>query len=143
MNTSLAQVIETSNADVQQHARSLPLWEQDYIQLSKGQFSGVMKSVQHCGIQVFSESMNRGVDQIATPPEDSYVIGIPIKIGGEALWGLQPVEQNSLLTLNKNTELYFRTTNHSEILAVVIPAELFERYADDVECIDISRIIKK
>lgn len=132
-------VVDRRTSDVLEQAEALPFWSQDYTQLSKGSFSGALNSVTHQGIQVFRETMNRAVDQIAFAPTDSYVIGLPTIIEGDATWGLLPIRPNSLITLDKNAELVFRTSNLSEITCAVISAKRLEDYAAQVEWVDLRK----
>lgn len=126
-------LIQLETADVIEHAEALPLWSQDYTQLGKGAFSGSIKSIYHNGIQIFSEKMNRVVDQIASAPKDCFVIGLSVAVEGDATWGLLPIKPLSLITLKKNTELYFRTSANSEIVAAVIPISRMKTYATEIE----------
>lgn len=134
-------LVQRTTSDVLEQADALPFWTQDYTQLSKGTFSGELNSVTCKGVQVFREKMNRAVDQIAAAPADSYVIGLPTIIEGDATWGLLPVKENSLITLDKNSELIFRTSNLSEITMAVISAQRLEDYAAQVEWMDLRKIM--
>lgn len=134
-------LVHHSTSDVLEQAGALPFWAQDYTQLSKGAFSGTIRSVTYQNLQIFTESMTKAVDQIASAPQDCYVIGIPTVITGESTWGLLPVTSNSLITLDKNSELFFRTSAISEITAAVIPAQRLETYAEESEWVDIRKII--
>lgn len=136
-------LVQRTTADVLEQAEALPFWTQDYTQLSKGTFSGALNSVTYKGVQVFRETMNRAVDQVAAAPADAYVIGLPTVIEGSATWGMLPVKQNSLITLDKNAELIFRTSNLSEITAVVISAQRLEDYAEQVEWINLRKTMEK
>lgn len=126
-------LIKHDSSDVIEHAEALPFWSQDYTQLGKGVFSGSIKSIHHSGIQIFTEKMNRAVDQIASAPKDCFVIGLSTRVEGDSTWGLLPVKPFSLITLGKNTELYFRTSANSEIIAAVIPIRRLETYAKKLE----------
>ncbi|ABE48810.1 helix-turn-helix domain-containing protein [Methylobacillus flagellatus] len=136
-------LVDRRPKDVLEQAEALPFWKQDYTQLDKGAFSGAVTSVSCQGIQIFREKMNRAVDQLASAPADTYVIGLPTMIEGEATWGMLPVKQDSLITLNKNTELLFRTSHCSEIAAAVISAQRLEEYAALVEWVDLREIMRK
>jgi len=137
------QVVRRMTADVLEQADAIPYWSQDYTQLGKGVFSGALSSVCHQGLQIFRETMNRAVDEIAHPPADSYVIGLPTIVDSQSHWGLNPVKANSLISLNKNTELLFRTANFSEILVAVISAQRIEEYAAQVEQVDLPRLMRE
>lgn len=134
-------LVNQSTSDVLEQAGALPFWTQDYTQLTKGTFSGTIRSATYQNLQIFTESMTRAVDQIASAPQDCYVIGIPTVVTGESTWGLLPVTTNSLITLDKNAELFFRTSAISEITAAVIPAQRLEIYAEESEWMDIRKIL--
>lgn len=129
--------------DVLEHAITLPFWSQDYTQLDKGHFSGMVTSVASKGVQLFREAMNRSVDELASAPQDSYVIGLPTIIEGKSLWRGGQLSKNTLITLDKNAELLFRTSHSSEITAAVISEQRLEDYAANVEQIDINDLMKK
>lgn len=135
--------VQRTSHDVLEQAEALPFWSQDYIQLDKGVFSGAVTSVSCRGVQLFRETMNRAVDQIASAPADSYVIGLPTIIDGDSSWGLLPLKENSLITLDKNAELLFRTSHLSEITVAVISARRLEDYAATVEWIDLPKVMEK
>lgn len=136
-------LVHRTTEDVLEQADALPFWRQDYTQLDKGSFCGSVDSVTYQGIQLFSETMNRAVDTIAMAPVNSMVIGLPTVIEGDATWGLLPVKVNSLITLDKNAELVFRTSHLSEIKMAVIPAQKLEDYAAQVECVDLQKMMEK
>lgn len=141
MDAPKIDVVYRKTNDVLDQAQAMPLWSQDYIQLSKGKFSGTLNLVTHQGVQVFQETMNRAVDQIALAPSDAYVIGLPSIIEGEPSWGMLPVKPNSLITLDKNAEMIYRTSGLSEITCAVISAQRLEEFAAQVEWIDLRKAI--
>lgn len=142
LGSSQIHIVDRKTKDVLEQADALPFWKQDYTQLSKGKFSGTVKSVSNQGVQIFRETMNRAVDQIAFAPTDAYVIGLPTIIEGDATWGMLSIKPNSLITLDKNAELVFRTANLSEITAAVISAQRFEEYAAQVEWLDLRKTMR-
>ena len=139
-NRKMHLVRKTSN-DVLEQAESLPFWSQDYTQLDRGSFSGSVTSVASTNLQIFRESMNRAVDQLASAPSDTYVIGVPTIIEGDASWGGHTVKTDALITLDKNAELLFRTAHFSEITAAVISAQRLEAYAEEVEDVDLRKVM--
>lgn len=141
-NNTHFHIVRRDTVDVLDQAEALPFWSQDYTQLSKGTFSGSVNSVSCNGIQIFTETMNRAVDQIASAPQDSYVIGLPTVVDGQSTWGLLPVTKYSLITLDKNAELYFRTSTTSQITVAVIPAKRLEAYAEASDCLNFIKIMQ-
>lgn len=136
-------VIKRKNHDVLDQAESLPFWNQEYVQLDKGSFAGTLTSASYEDIQIFTEKMNKGVDQIALAPKNTYVFGLPTVIFGKASWGSLPTNAQSLISLNKNTELTFRTSGRSEITAAVISAAKIEHFADQHYDVDFADLIKR
>lgn len=135
--------VRQQTVDVLEHASTLPFWSQDYTQLDKGRFSGMVTSVACKGVQLFRETMNRAVDELASAPLNSYVIGLPTIIEGKSLWRGGQLSKNTLITLEKNAELLFRTSHSSEITAAVISEQRLEDYAAKVEHIDINELMEK
>lgn len=136
-------VVRSKLSDVLEQADALPMWSQDYTQLDKGQFSGSVTSVASQGVQIFREAMNRSVDELANAPPNSYVIGMPTIIEGEALWCGSKLSKNCLITLDRNDELLFRTSHSSEITAAVISEQRLEEYAERVEKVDLRPLMDK
>ena len=128
---------------VLEQAAALPFWNQDYTQLSPGSFKGEIDSITTPDIQLFRESMNRSVDELASAPKNAYVIGIPNGMDGEAYWGLTAINSNSMITLNKNAELTFRTSHNSEISAAVIQADRLEHYAETIMETDLRALFRR
>lgn len=135
-------LVERTTRDVWEQAEALPFWSQEYTQLDRGSFTGSIKSVTGRNMQIFRESMNRAVDQLASAPEETYVIGLPTIIEGDASWGGEQVKVDSLITLDKNAELLFRTSHLSEITAAVISAQHLEEYAERVEGIELRKLME-
>lgn len=142
LNSRNMHVVQQVTTDVLEQADVMPLWSQDYTQLGKGAFSGSISSITYSGLQVFRETMNRAVDAIANAPADTYVIGLSTLMDGDSSWGLLPVKSNSLITVNKNSELFFRTSTLSEIVATVISAQRLEEYAAQVEWVDLPKMME-
>lgn len=135
--------VRLRNSDVLQQAQALPFWSQDYTQLSAGSFHGEIDSIATRGIQLFRESMTCSVDELASAPANTYVIGIAGKVTGASHWGSVALSDNSLITLDKNAELVFRTSHQSEISVAVIDAERLDEYAQQVLGIDLRRVFGK
>lgn len=135
--------VRLRNKDVLQQAQALPFWTQDYTQLSAGAFHGEIDSIATKGIQIFRESMTCSVDELACAPENSYVIGIAGKVMGDSHWGSVALTDKSLITLDKNAELVFRTSHQSEISVAVIGAHRLEEYAERIAGIDLRSAFGK
>lgn len=122
--------------DVSQQAASLPNWEQQYTQISPGEFRGSLMDLSIGPIQLFRESINKSVDQHGQPWPDSFVIGVPITVDGEGFWSGDSLTENSIFTLRPNSELKFKTPTYSDIFVSVISLDLFEYYSEIIETVD-------
>ncbi len=122
--------------DAIQHAESLPLWQQDYAQLSCGRFIGSISSASFGSVQIFRESMNQAVDQRAQPWENSYAIGVPNKLEGEGYWHFKPLVPDCIFGLLPDEELSFRTPRLSDIFVAVIDASIVESYSQQTGAFD-------
>lgn len=122
--------------DVSQQADALPKWDQQYLQISPGEFCGSLMDLSLGPIQLFREAMNKSVDQHGQPWPNSFVIGVPINVEGEGFWSGDALTQNSIFTLRTNTELKFKTPQFSDIFVSVISLDLFEHYLEMFETVD-------
>lgn len=75
MRTTLTYT-EQSFVDASQQEMALPGWDQRYTQLSRGQFSGSIKSVALGGVTLTYERLNATVAQVTAPPPDKFMIGM-------------------------------------------------------------------
>lgn len=141
-NNNEIYAVRRATKDVLEQAEALPFWEQEYTQLDKGSFSGSVISVASQGLQIFREGMNRSVDEIAKAPDNSYVIGLPTIVEGEGYWGGAQLNKNSLITLDKNAELLFRTSHSSEISVAVITEARLSAYVEQVEMLDLDNLMQ-
>lgn len=130
-------------SDACQHAASLPDWSQEYLQLSPGRFSGEIVEASTGPIQVFRETLNQCVDEKAHPRPDTYTIGVPIEVEPGGFWQGRELVPDSLMTLNPNEELHFRTPRQSSILVTVVDRAAFERHALASVGIDVQPLIAR
>lgn len=152
MNSGLTQVRETprrrnerisiiSTDDPCRHAASLRDWSQDYLQLSKGAFSGEIVETSVGPIQVFKETIYQCVDEKANPRCNSYTIGVPVSVTENGYWQGRHLERDSLITLRPNEELHFRTPRESTILVTVIDCAAFDAFVRDTAGVDVTPLI--
>nr|MBO2512084.1 hypothetical protein [Gammaproteobacteria bacterium] len=126
--------------DVFQQAWSLPKWNQDYLQITKGNFQGRLSDISLGPIQLFRETMDKAVDQRGQPWPNSMAFGIPIHIEGDGYWCGDRIEPHSAFFLKPNSELKFKTPLFSDIYVAVIDHELMCNYADTIEEVDIEHL---
>ncbi|MCY1265588.1 Helix-turn-helix domain protein [compost metagenome] len=133
------QTIETR--DVFQQAECLRKWEQNYIQIGGGTFSGLLKELSLGGIQLFRESMDKAVDEQGKPWPNSFAIGVPVEVVGDGYWCGDRLSRNSIFSLRPNSELKFRTPDYSDIYVAVLDIDSLESYSDLIEETSLERIL--
>lgn len=131
----------TETNDVFQQAECLQNWQQNYIQISKGAFSGTLKELSLGEVQLFRETMNKSVYEQGRPWENSFAIGIPIEIVGDGYWSGNLLSKNSVFSLKPNSGLKFRTPEYSDIFVTVLDLGYLLRYSDLIEEISPQKIL--
>lgn len=124
-----------------EHAASLRDWSQDYLQLSAGPFSGEIVEASIGPIQIFKEAIHQCVDEKANPRTGSFVMGVPVRMDDGGCWQGRQLNRDSLLTLEQNEELHFRTPQHSEILVTVIDFETLNAFTQNTSGNDVTPLI--
>ncbi|NBA94790.1 helix-turn-helix domain-containing protein [Pseudomonas sp. R5(2019)] len=136
-----AEFFHSDTHDVFEQAEALPKWQQDYLQISAGAFTGSLTALSLGPVQIFRESMNKVVDQHGQPWENSFAVGVPLSIEGEGFWCGDRLEKNSIFFLKPNSELKFKTPEHSDICVAVIDSRILKEYAETIEELSIDHII--
>lgn len=126
--------------DVLLQASALPKWNQEYVQISEGKFSGTLQDLSLGPVQIFRETMDKAVDQHGLPWRDSFAIGVPNEIVGDGFWCGDKLEPDSIFFLKPNSELKFRTPKKSDIYVAVVDMQLLSEYAEAIEDLDADRI---
>lgn len=71
--------------DIHEQAELLDTWNQEYCQISRGQFDGSVTSIRANGIRFFVEHMNRAVLQKGDVGSQKLALGIPLKLTGQSV----------------------------------------------------------
>lgn len=74
-----------SSDDIHEQAALLDTWNQEYCQISSGQFDGSVTSIRANGIRFFVEHMNRAVLQKGDVGSQKLALGIPLKLAGQSV----------------------------------------------------------
>lgn len=133
-------IVHLETHDVFLQARALPMWQQDYMQISKGAFHGGLSDISLGAIQLFRETMDKAVDQHGQPWANSFAVGVPVRVEGDGFWCGDKLETDSIFFLRPNSELKFKTPLNSDIYVAVIDLEMLSRYAEDIEEVSIGHV---
>ncbi|MFY0677364.1 MAG: helix-turn-helix domain-containing protein [Neptuniibacter sp.] len=123
-------ISRSTTRDVNDQEGSLPRWDQNYLQLEKGDFYGEITSISYPGLQLFSEFNNKVVDKKCSAEADSFCIGIPKKTLGSGYWCGHNILEDTLFFLSPNDELNFKTPSLSHIYVAVLKSSLIETLID-------------
>jgi AraC family ethanolamine operon transcriptional activator len=122
-------------------ANSLSEWQQEYLQISPGQFAGSVTEISVGVVQIFREVMNQAVDQHGQTLPGKFALGIPIALRGHGYWCGKELDCiDSVFFLRPDSELKFKTPGYSDIYGASIDVEAFRKYSLDDEFDDKSVI---
>jgi AraC family ethanolamine operon transcriptional activator len=115
-------------------ANSLTQWQQEYLQISPGQFAGSVTEVSVGVVQIFREVMNQAVDQHGQTAPGKFALGIPISLRGRGYWCGKELDCiDSVFFLRPDSELKFKTPGYSDIYGASVDVEAFIKYSLDDE----------
>ena len=122
-------------------ANSLSEWQQEYLQISPGQFAGSVTEISVGVVQIFREVMNQAVDQHGQTLPGKFALGIPIALRGHGYWCGKELDCiDSVFFLRPDSELKFKTPGYSDIYGASVDVEAFRKYSLDDEFDDKSVI---
>ena len=114
--------------DVDEQARSLSGWTQEYQQLGCGKYAGAVTSLFLPQAELIIESSNLQLHQVGEVPTDTIVLGCALDAGGHGWLSGKKFEDNTLIVLASGHELDFRTPPDLTAAALVVDARVFEHY---------------
>ncbi|WP_448107619.1 helix-turn-helix domain-containing protein [Pseudomonas azerbaijanoccidentalis] len=133
------QCVSVTDANVL--ANSLSEWQQEYLQISPGQFVGSVTEISVGVVQIFREVMNQAVDQHGQTLPGKFALGIPIALRGHGYWCGKALDCiDSVFFLRPDSELKFKTPGYSDIYGASVDVEAFRKYSPDDE-FDDKRVI--
>lgn len=118
-----------SFSDVNQHARAIDGWQQEYDQLGRGSLSSSLKQVSTYTIQMFQEVLNRQVLQRGCCPENRICIAVADG-EGVALNQRQQQTATSVFLLRDQQDFMLHAPEGMTLLAANLDMEHLLRLAD-------------
>lgn len=120
--------IEATDADL--HAHNLTNWQQQYDQVSAGNFYGQLVEIQFDGLQLFQEHTSQALRQTCNTWDQSLWLGIPVdKNKSSKINGLN-IEQNHIMCRPGNHEFELITPNEFDIYGLVVKQEKIQAMAE-------------
>ncbi|WP_338759335.1 helix-turn-helix domain-containing protein [Massilia sp. METH4] len=118
--SALTAILRRQSSDIDEHARHLHNWEQEYRQLSCGKFSGVVSTASDPRVTILSEITNQSLHQQLTPPAGTVVLGAVLNRDNALLVDRRPVKTTSLMVVEGGREYDFRTEGSTELLGIIL-----------------------
>jgi AraC family transcriptional regulator, ethanolamine operon transcriptional activator len=116
--------------DVNQHARAIEGWQQEYDQLGRGSLSSSLKQVSTHTIQMFQEVLNRQVLQRGCCPRKRICIAVADGEGGVSLNQRRPHSETSVFLLRDQEDFMLHAPEGMTLLAANLDMERLLRLAD-------------
>jgi AraC family ethanolamine operon transcriptional activator len=120
--------------DVDEQALSLTGWEQEYHQLSPGRYEGSVTWCSMKGLEFFVETSNQQLHQAGSIPPGCVAMALPLECEGQGWISGHPVGRDTMIVLNDQRPLDFRTPITLTVAAIVVAMEDLLRYAGVFEC---------
>ncbi|MGO4382459.1 helix-turn-helix domain-containing protein [Pseudoduganella sp. RAF53_2] len=129
MLPSTPQIQRWNTEDIDEHARLMTGWDQEYCQISRGKFHGNIAIALNGKACIIRETTNQSLHQFVEPPSDTLVFGLTLGRNDSLTINRQPVSTNSIVALEGGREYDFRTTGQTDMLGIVIDKEVV--FGDD------------
>lgn len=114
-------------ADAQEQAAALCGWNQDYLQLSAGSFTGELAQVEGPGIKLFIERVQQSVLQTGLLPPRVLALGVPLQASGGGMFCGSACHGESVHLFSGSSGFEFRTSRQHTMLGLEL------QLAPDVE----------
>jgi len=114
--------------DVDEQARSLSGWTQEYQQLSCGNYAGSVLSLDLPEMELLVESTNRQLHQRGQIPENSIVLAFALNANGDGRISGKKFDKNTMIVLTNEHELDFRTPDELIAAALVVDIRTLTQY---------------
>ena len=115
-------------ADIDEQAAELTGWNQRYLQLSAGLFSGSVHRLQLEGVGLFLEDLQQAVHQTGWVAPQVVALGVPVLLRGDSRFCGQPGDESAMHVFSGADGFEFRSPQRHVMLGIEIDAGLFEAH---------------
>jgi AraC family ethanolamine operon transcriptional activator len=122
--------IQKEATDADQHAHNLTNWQQQYDQVSAGNFYGQLIEIQLDGLQLFQEHTSQALRQSCNTWDQSLWLGIPIDGNKSSKINGHCIEKNQIMCRPGNQEFELITPHNFYIYGLVVEQEKLQMMAD-------------
>lgn len=122
--------IQREATDADQHAHNLTNWQQQYDQVSSGNFYGQITELQFTGLQIFQEHTSQSLRQTCRTWDKSLWLGIPVnKIQDSKINGLN-IRENHIMCRPGETQFELMTPHNFDIYGLVVEQDKIQSMAE-------------
>lgn len=111
--------------DVDEQARLLPDWEQEYQQLGHGKFAGTLEFAQLRDFTLLRETSNKALHERVMPPDGQIVVGMCLSGDGASTFNGKVVGPDSLVVIDGRHSYDIRTEGHIELVGIGVQRDFF------------------
>lgn len=129
-NFLLHERIQKEATDADQHAHNLTNWQQQYDQVSAGNFYGQLIEIQLDGLQLFQEHTSQALRQSCNTWDQSLWLGIPVDGNKSSKINGRCIEENQIMCRPGNQEFELITPHNFDIYGLVVEQEKLQMMAD-------------
>ncbi len=117
-------VEEREYVDIDEQAARLHGYDQQYLQLSAGKYSGIFCAIESSsGFSIYIEETNQFLAQQGVVPPDSFALGILMDSPQPCMFDGSELEPNEMFLIHPEAEYDFNSVPGMQICIVNIPAE--------------------
>lgn len=128
-----AAVLRIRTADADEQAERLRQWNQVYEQITPGRYAGTLTEVWLDDLQLFRETSNRSVRQAGGPIMGRRAFGIPLAMEGPSRFAGKSVDEQTVLTVDREDELDFVTARSLDIAGITVPIDALDAFSMQVD----------
>lgn len=110
------------SSDVDEHARQLVGWRQDYSQLSPGRFEGTVLQASLGAVALLEERTNQRLRERFVVPAGELVVAVPVTLSGVAHWGDARLDADSVAVCRGGEPTELLTPREFGIVGIAVPA---------------------
>lgn len=124
-------VVDTG--DVNEHAASLSLWDQQYEQVSAGRFRGHIENLAIGPAQVFRERTEQAVLQRGTARPGTLTLAVPLPHSADGWFCGHRLAPGQAFSLRADLEFELVTHGSFDVLALCLDRDFLDDYATRVD----------
>lgn len=133
---------KVATGDIDQLSSLAQQWNQNYQQLTPGNFQGKLSEICFPGIQIYREQANQSLYQEGMCLRNAIAFAIPLVLQGQGYYCSYDLTLDSLMMLNQGEQFQLRMPHISDHIVVAIDFNLFSHYTRKIAHGELSQKLK-